>query len=168
MRDLVALLVALALLAFAAGLAATLNLYRRRRDAARRAHVAFGRTIVADLPTGPDLTIFSEGPDDFAYGARTIDKEEIRAVRVLINGAPIASYESRRFPAHASAAPTEFDDPPEGIARDRWDVAIEMVRGEAVLVECGAIRERISQELARKIYDAVKADLERQDEQAGS
>ena len=49
---------------------------------------------------------------------------------------------------------------PEGIARDRWDVAIELVNG-TVLVACGAIRERVSQELARAVFDAVKLDLER-------
>ena len=43
----------------------------------------------------------------------------------------------------------------EGIARDRWDVAVETTDG-LVLVECGSIRERVSQELARAIYDAVK------------
>jgi hypothetical protein len=51
-----------------------------------------------------------------------------------------------------------FDDHPEGIVRDRWDVAIETADG-AVMVECGAIRERVSQELARKIFDAVKRAL---------
>jgi hypothetical protein len=29
------------------------------------------------------------------------------------------------------------------------------------MVECGAIRERVSQELARAVYDAVKRDVER-------
>ena len=30
------------------------------------------------------------------------------------------------------------------------------------LIECGAIRERVSQELARKIFDAVKATIRAQ------
>ena len=30
-----------------------------------------------------------------------------------------------------------------------------------MLVECGAIRERVSQELARTVFDAVKRELER-------
>jgi hypothetical protein len=30
-----------------------------------------------------------------------------------------------------------------------------------VLIECGAIRERVSQELARAIFDAIKRDVER-------
>ena len=57
---------------------------------------------------------------------------------------------------------TSFEDRPDGIARDRWDVAIETVNG-MMLVECGAIRERVSQELARTVYDAVKGELERRD-----
>jgi hypothetical protein len=32
-----------------------------------------------------------------------------------------------------------------------------------MLIECGAIRERVSQELARTIFDRVKTDLERRD-----
>jgi hypothetical protein len=55
-----------------------------------------------------------------------------------------------------------IDDRPEGIARDRWDVAIETLAG-TTLVECGAIRERVSQELARAVFDAVKRELERRD-----
>jgi hypothetical protein len=55
-----------------------------------------------------------------------------------------------------------IEDQPEGILRDRWDVAVEKVTG-TVLVECGAIRERVSQELARKIFDAIKTELEQRD-----
>ena len=83
-------------------------------------------------------------------------------MRVLINGAPIASYVSRRHPEAPARQATHFEDRPEGIARDRWDVAIETAAG-TVLVECGAIRERVSQELARAVFDAVKLEVERQD-----
>jgi hypothetical protein len=31
-------------------------------------------------------------------------------------------------------------------------------------VECGAIRERVSQELARAVFDAVRRDIERRDQ----
>jgi len=48
-------------------------------------------------------------------------------------------------------------------ARDRWDVAVETLRG-TTLIECGAIRERVSQELARTIFDAIRSDLERRDQ----
>jgi hypothetical protein len=54
----------------------------------------------------------------------------------------------------------------EGIARDRWDVAIESATG-TTLVECGAIRERVSQELARAVFDAVKRNVEKQNDARG-
>jgi hypothetical protein len=162
MRDLVAALLALLLLAAAASLATTLQFYRRRRIRARDSERALGRTIITEIPAGDDLILFSEDASRFYYGERSIDKDLIVAVRVLINGAPIAASVSSRYQREAQRQPAGFEDRPEGIARDRWDVAIEMIIG-SVLVECGAIRERVSQELARKVFDAVKQELERRD-----
>jgi hypothetical protein len=160
MRDFVAGIVALLLLLAAASLATTLQAYRRRRQRARDSERALGRAVVAEVPSGDDLVLFSEDAVRFYWGERSVDKDLIAAVRVLINGIPIAAATSTR-PADASAArrPTTFEDRPEGIARDRWDVAIEAVNG-TLLVECGAIRERVSQELARTIFDAVSRDIE--------
>ena len=161
MRDLVAGIVAVLLLAAAASLATTLKAYRRRRERARDAERALGRKLIAELPISDELVLVSEDDQRFYYGDRSIDKDLVVAVRVLINGSPIAAYVS---PRHRSAAvqATSFEDRPEGIARDRWDVALETVSG-TTLIECGAIRERVSQELARTIYDAVRSDLERRD-----
>jgi hypothetical protein len=158
MREIIAALVALLLILVALSLATTLRFYRRRRQRARESERALGRTIIAELPAGEDLVIFSEDAARFYYGEESIDKDLIAAARVLINGAPIAATVSQR---HGTAAvhPTSFEDRPEGIARDRWDVAIETERGTTI-VACGAIRERVSQELARSIYDAVKRDIE--------
>jgi len=160
LRNAIAALVALALLFTAATLATTLQTYRRRRQRARDSERALGRAIIAELPTSEDLVLFTEDASRFYYGEQSIDKDLIVAVRVLINGAPIAATLSSRHRAATDRQPTSFDDRPEGIARDRWDVAIETVAG-TTLVECGAIRERVSQELARTIYDAVRRDVER-------
>jgi hypothetical protein len=160
MRDVIAGLIALALLLVAASLATTLRYLRRRRQRARDSERALGRTIVAELPTTEELVLFSEDAVRFYYGDRAIDKDLIVAARVLINGAPIAAVLSTRHGPQAAPQPTVLEDRAEGIARDRWDVAIETVAG-AVVVECGAIRERVSQELARAVFDAVKRDVER-------
>jgi hypothetical protein len=162
MRDLVAGIVAVLLLLAAASLATTLRAYRRRRQRARDSERALGRTVIAELPIADELVLVSEDEHRFYYGERSIDKDLIAAVRVLINGSPIAAYASRRYPEAAAAHATSFEDRPDGIARDRWDVALETVTG-MVLVECGAIRERVSQELARTVFDAVKRELERRD-----
>jgi len=164
MRDLVAAVVAVFLVLAAASLATTLRSYRRRLYRARDSERQLGRTIVAELPTNEDLVLFSEDETNFHYGDRSIEKNGIVAVRVLINGSPIAAVTSRRHQPNTAPHPTAFDDRPEGIARDRWDVAIETVEG-TVLVECGAIRERVSQELARAIFEAVKLDVDRKNAQ---
>ena len=146
----------------------TLRRLRRRRQRALDSERALGRTVVAEIPSGEDLVLFSEDAVRFHYGEQAIDKDLIVAVRVLINGAPIAAYVSSR---HANDAhrpqPTSFEDRPEGIARDRWDVAIETLVG-TTLIECGAIRERVSQELARAVFDSVRRDLERRDHHSTS
>jgi hypothetical protein len=162
MRDLFAGLVAVVLLLVAASLAVTLQAYRRRRQRARDSERALGRRLIAELPMADELVIVSEDEQRLYYGDRAIDKDLIAAVRVLINGSPIAAYVSKR---HATSTPlqaTSFEDRPEGIARDRWDVAVETVTG-TTLIECGAIRERVSQELARTVFEAIKDDLERRD-----
>jgi len=165
MRDLVAGIVAFILLVAAASLATTLQTYRRRRRHARDAEREQGRSVIAELPSGDDLMLFSEDAASFCYGVRIIDKDRIAAVRVLINGAPIAATTSKRLAGEAAQHATSFEDRPDGIARDRWDVAIEAI-DETTLVECGAIRERVSQELARAVYDAVRRAIEVRDRSA--
>jgi hypothetical protein len=162
-RDLVAAVAALALVVVAASLATTLTRYRRRRQRTFDAEGALGRAIVAEIPGDDDLLLFREDEARFYYGVQSIEKASITAARVLINGAPIAAVVSSRAGAHAHSRPTSFEDRPEGIARDRWDVAIEAGSG-VMLVACGAIRERVSQELARAVFDAVKRSIERLDQ----
>ena len=138
MRDLAAALVALLLLMVAASLATTLRTYRRRRQRARDSERALGRTVIAELPIGDDLVLVSEDDKRFYYGDAPIDKDLIVAVRLLINGAPIAASASRRYATGPTPPPTSFEDRPEGIARDRWDVAVE-TRAGTTLIELAAV-----------------------------
>lgn len=163
MRDLFAAVIALALLATAASLATALKGFRARRERARDSERALGRSIITEVPAEEDLVLVSEDAARFYYGDRAIDKDRIVAVRVLINGSPIAEYVSRRHAEQPARKATGFEDRPEGIARDRWDVAVETVTG-TIMIECGAIRERVSQELARAVFDRIKKELERADE----
>jgi hypothetical protein len=161
MRDVVAAALALGLLVIAASLATTLQMFRKQRRRAREGEHTLGRRIVAEIPAQDDLTLFTEDAEQFHYGAQSIDKHQIVAARILINGAVIATCLSARVTQAAVKTTETIDDRPEGIARDRWDVAIDTLGG-TVVVECGAIRERVSQELARAVFDAVKDELRRQ------
>ena len=160
MRDVVAALVALALVFFALSLLTTLHFYRKRHRKARDDEVARGRTIIVELPTDPALTLFTKDAEHFYYGSRPIDKRNIMAVRVLINGSPIAPRSLRDGRRQNS-----YTRPPSTIGQ-RASPGIDGTSRSrpsngTVLVECGAVRERVSQELARNIFDAVRRELER-------
>ena len=160
MRDALFAVIAVFLLFVALRLATSLTGERRRQQRQRQAIASRGQAVLAELPTGDGVTFFTEDGEAFHYGERRIAKDSIAAARVLINGAPIAASVA---PGHTDtrATPTDVvDDRPEGLSRDRWDVAIETA-GESILVECGALRERISQDLARQVFGAVKASIER-------
>src|SRR5215510_794597 len=92
MRDVVAGIVAVLLLLLAASLATTLHYYRRRRQRARDTERALGRSVIVEIPGADDLVLFSEDAVRFHYGERSLDKDLVVAVRVLINGAPFAAY----------------------------------------------------------------------------
>jgi hypothetical protein len=165
MRDVIAGVIALLLLATAASLATALRGFRWRRQRARDSERALGRSIITEVPAADDLVLVSEDDTRFYYADRSIDKDLIVAVRMLINGTAVASYVSGRHAPDPARPATSFEDRPDGIARDRWDVAIETVTG-TTLVECGEILERVSQELARAVFDRVKRELERRDDAA--
>jgi hypothetical protein len=173
--------VAVLLLFVAASLGTTLKAYRRRRQRARDSERALGRTVIVEIPGAGDLVLFSEDHARFYYGDRSIDKDLIVAARILINGSPIAEAGRRSSgragkagPGGAAGPNAQAIDASEagsggatadttgGIIRDRWDVEVESLN-ETTLIECGAIRERVSQELARAVFEAVKHELERQD-----
>jgi hypothetical protein len=155
MRDLVAGLVAVALLLFALLVAATLQYHRRRRDRARGAATVHGRKLIAELPQGVDLVYFAEDRECFYYGDQQIEKDAIRGVRLLVNDR-VVSHKGDIGTAPPAAATATADE--QAFIRDRWDVVIDTTSG-SVTISCGAIRERISQDLARRIYDAVADGL---------
>ncbi len=158
-RDVVFAVLALFLLFVALGLATSLTGARRKRQRQQQEIAARSQVVLAELPTGDGLTFFTADDEAFHYGERRIPKDSIQAARVLINGAPIAVSVAPGY-ADTRATPADVvDDRPEGLSRDRWDVAIE-TGGATVLVECGAIRERISQDLARQVFAAVKDVIE--------
>jgi len=162
MRDVIAGLIALALLVFALGLISTLRYHRRSREHERRALAAAGKQVIAEVPTRDGLELFVADDERFYWGTTPIPKAEIRLVRVLINGSPLTSYTARRHERDEPGDSGSFADRPEGIAHDRWDVLIRTGEGD-LLVGCGSIRERVSQELARAVFDAVRAEMERRD-----
>lgn len=159
MRDLVAVLVVFILIAFALSMATSLQWYKRSHSKLRRAIFDSGRAVIAEIPGDAGIQFFTEDSAAFHWSDRVISKNDIRSARLLISGAPISVCVSPRF-REAAPKPSADIEQPDMIERERWDVAIDL-EDTTVLVECGAIRERVSQELARQVFEAVKTDIER-------
>jgi len=159
MRDVVATVVAALLVFFALRLATSLTRDRIKRRQRRTSLQAKGQSVLAEVPTEFGLMFFTEDQTAFHFGDRIIVKDSITSARVLINGVPIASIASTRITSAQTAPHNTVADRLEGLARDRWDVIIE-TDSDSIVVPCGEIRERISQELARAIFDAVKNTME--------
>ena len=154
-RDLAAGLVALALLVLALLLGATLHLHRQRRRAEQRAAEAAGRRIVAEVPSGADLLLFCEDDEWFYFGGTSVPKADVRAVRLVVGGAVVSEEATpgyRPRPLPPAVAVREESIP----GRERWDVVIE-TSAVALVIPCGALGERVSQEIACRIFDHAKA-----------
>jgi len=159
MRDLAAILLAITLVFFALRLATSLTRDRRQRKRTRLSIEATGQLIVAEVPSETGISFFTEDATAFYFNQQIIYKTAITATRVLINGAPIAAS-IRHDIRDAETVPQEVvENHSEGFARDRWDVVIETT-DTTLVIPCGAIRERISQELARGIFTVVKTAIE--------
>ena len=158
-RDVFAGVIAAGLLFLAARLATTLQYYRRAQQRAREREETLGRTVIAEIPSEDSLMLFTEDAGRFYYGNRAIDKEQIVSAQLLINGNAIGRVgQGRNWGDWQEGQEGQEGREDGGIPRDRWDVRIETVDGVTV-VACGAIRERVSQELARAVFDAVKRTI---------
>ena len=158
MRDLLAVGLVVLLVLLALSMATTLRWRFRDHERTRRQLRDEGRTVVAEVPVDDRLEFFSEDAAAFYWEGRTIPKGAINAAQLLISGAPLATVRARR-----AAGPQAEDTPdgasPDTVERERWDVAIDTDAGR-VLVACGSIRQQVSQELARSVFDAIRRAVE--------
>jgi len=115
--------------------------------------------VLAEIPTDTGLVFFTEDANAFRFGDRVIEKHLIQSARVLINGAAIAASAREGTNSSDTVARDIVQEQDEGISRDRWDVAI-VTEHETTVVPCGAIREQISQEIARRVFGAVRQTIE--------
>lgn len=161
MRTALAIIIVVILVIVALGMATSLQWYRRRHQRQRRLLEVRGQRIVAEVPVTDGLAFFAEDEGAFYWGDRLIPKDEVRGAQLLISSAPLSSVRSTRFPSREERNGSSAD--PGAIERERWDVSIDL-GGDEVLVECGSIRQQVSQEMARTIYESVKRAIETRDQ----
>jgi hypothetical protein len=126
------------------------------REDARQEEEGRGRRIVAELPSADGrLGFFAEDHAGFYWPRGEAGKSALRGARLLLNRGVIAA---------AARAGQRLPDPPmaepfEG--RERWEVTLYMAGGESRVVDCGMLREGVSREIASRVFEAVRAAVER-------
>lgn len=119
------------------------------REAAGRAEQALGRSVVAELPVADQVILFLEDAECFVWGESRVRKGEIAGARMLLNGGVIGAWAGEGALPEAPLA-----EPDEG--RERWEVVIYRRDGRQALVPCGTLREGVSREASRAVFEAVR------------
>jgi hypothetical protein len=132
---------------FAMGLRAE----RLAREEARHATEARGHRVIAELPTAAELLLFLDEGDAFSWNGPPVRKADIAGARLLLNGAVVASAQA----PGASLPELRDSEPYEG--RERWDVRLYLANGTHTDVPCGTVREGVSREASRAVFEAVRA-----------
>jgi hypothetical protein len=125
------------------------------REEARARAESGGRRVVAEIPLpGDELAFFQEDDDRFAWEGNSVARGEIAGARLLLNGNVVGT---------ACRPAAVLPDPPTPEAyegRERWDVLLYLERGGVRGVACGALREGVSREIAARVFEAVRREVE--------
>jgi hypothetical protein len=122
------------------------------RDEARQAVEAAGRRVVAEVPTRKgELELFAEDREAFFWAGRTIPKSAITGTRLLLNRGVMAAA------ARAGTRLTDPEAPGEYEGREHW--VVHVYGRETTEIDCGTIREGVSREAAREVYEAIAGQL---------
>jgi len=124
---------------------------RLMREKALFEELERGRRLIAEVPTpSGEIELFLEDAWGFYWSGAEMGKRELVGARLLVNGAVLR--ECRRAGAELPAA----EPPEEYEGRERWEVAA-FLSGGMSLIRCGSLREGVSRDAARQVFDALEA-----------
>lgn len=124
---------------------------RLMREQALSEELERGRRLIAEVPThSGEIELFLEDESRFYWAGAELGKAGLVGARLLLNGAVMG--ECRRPDADLPGA--ELPEEYEG--RERWEVAVYTDQG-SLTIQCGSLREGVSREAARDVFDALQA-----------
>jgi hypothetical protein len=153
MRVLVQLAAALLLLLLlwrAFRMAMAMRYSRVVREDERRAMESRGRRVVAEVPNhAGEVYLFVEDAETFQWPGQALRKADITGCRLLLNGGLMGTATRPGVSLPEPTAPGDFE------GRERWDVRV--YAGQTVVdIPCGTLREGVSREAARAVFQAVR------------
>lgn len=124
------------------------------REAARRRELETGRRVVAELPLPEGVVFFAEDAAALHWGERSVPREDVIGGRLLLNSAVVSS--AARAGALLPDPPAPEDEP----GREKWEVIAYLREGGAVTIRCGSVREGVSRDAARAVFDALRREVQ--------
>jgi hypothetical protein len=125
------------------------------REEARRAEEARGRHVVAEIPDHRGAVfLFLETPEAFEWAGRRVAKAELGGCRLLLNGGVMGAA------TRPGAALPDPGTPEEYEGRERWEVRLYPAQGPPADVPCGTVREGVSRDAARAVFESVRRSLQ--------
>jgi hypothetical protein len=124
---------------------------RLMREKALFEELERGRRLIAEVPTpSGEIELFLADASGFYWAGEELSKHELVGARLLLNGAVMR--ECRRPDTRLPEA-----EPPEDYeGRERWEVLAFRSQG-TLLIPCGSLREGVSREAAREVFDALES-----------
>ena len=125
------------------------------REQERSRAESSGRRVVAEIPLpGDELAFFQEDGERFHWGAQSVGRAEVTGARLLLNGNVVGSL-VRPGAVLPEAPPAEDYE-----GRERWDVVLYLRGGGPAVVPCGTLREGVSREIAARVFEAVRREVQ--------
>jgi len=143
-------LLLLALLWWAFRLSMALRWSKVERER-RRAEEQEGGRVVAELPLPEGVSFFVADASSFRWDEHRLARAAVRGARLLLNSAVVAT--AARDGGDLPPPPAPEDEP----GRERWEVAVYEEGGATRTIRCGSVREGISREAARAVFEALRA-----------
>lgn len=123
------------------------------REQVRAREEGSGR-VVAELPLPEGVAFFVEDAGGFRWADQVLTRGALRGTRLLLNSAVVAT--AVRAAAELPSPPAPEDEP----GRERWEVMAYLEDGSPLTIRCGSVREGISRQAARAVFDALRAECE--------
>ena len=142
------------LLWWAFRLAMGLRWSKIEREAARRREEETGRRVVAELPLPEGVVFFTADAQALHWGDQSIPRGALLGARLLLNSAVVSAA------ARAAAVLPEPPPPEDEPGREKWEVIAYLEGGRALTIRCGTVREGISRDAARAVFEALRQEVQ--------
>jgi hypothetical protein len=124
------------------------------RERARRLEEETGRRVVAELPLPEGVVFFVQDEAALRWGAQSVARGDVAGARLLLNSAVVSTV------TRAGAALPEPPAPEDEPGREKWEVAAYLRDGRALTIGCGSVREGISRDAARAVFEALRQEVQ--------